>query len=302
MKKLLLILSIVFVNNVFGQQACVNFCLTFDDTLCQTHLIIDANNPQNIWQIGRPQKPLFDSVSSNYSQKAIITDTIHYYPINNNSVFTIWTIAGMGDYYGFRILSGMYNVQTDSIHDYGSLELSPNNGITWINLEDTAYSANFVWYSGKPVFTGNSKGWKHFEVLLTDLGSVFNFQIGDSILYRFTFKSDSIQENLGGIMFDNICFSDFVEGVTETRFKNIKSTIYPNPSNTLFTIEFENPYSESYQLSVYDNHSKLVFSKENISDNKFILNAALFKQGTYYYKLTNIKDRKRCWGKFITAF
>lgn len=302
MKKIFLILSIFYVNNIFSQQPCVNFCLSFDDTLCHTHLVIDTANTANIWQIGRPQKPLFDSIPSNFSPKAIITDTVNYYPINNNSVFTIWTIADMGDYYGFRSFFGMYNVQTDSLNDYGSIEISPDNGTTWINLLDTAYSASFVWYGSQPVLTGNSNGWQSFEVLLTDLGSTFNIQIGDTLKYRFTFKSDAVSENLGGLMFDYLCFHDFVEGVTETRFKNIKSNVYPNPSNNTFTIDFDNPNSDTYEISVYDIHSKLVFSQDNIVDNRFILNAQLLKQGTYYFKLTNIKDRKRCWGKLVTAF
>lgn len=303
MKKLILSIALFSFNFAYCQQ-CVtmNYCLNFNDTLCLSHLFIDTSSyPGNIWQIGRPQKPLFDSIGSPSSQRVIVTDTLNPYPVNTISAFIIRNIVSMGDYYGLKIFNGMYDVQTDSLNDFGRLEFSPDNGNTWINLiEDTVYAANFTWMSGKPIFTGKSNGWKSFELILADLGSLFNIQIGDTTLFRFTFQSDSIQENLGGLMFDNICFYDFVEGVTEVRFKNIKSKIYPNPSNNIFIIEFENPFSETYQLSIYDNHSKLVYSKDTISENKISINAQEFKSGIYYYKLTNLKDRKRCWGKFIT--
>jgi len=300
MKKIITFLSILNVNLLYCQSPCDNYCLTFEDTICLNHLIIDtAAFPQNLWQIGRPQKPLFDSAASPIN--AIITDTIHPYAINNYSVFIINNTTTMGDVYGFRIFQGIYNVQTDSLQDYGRMEFSPDKGTTWIDLiNDTIYNA-VVWDSQKPVLTGNSHGWKYFDVLLVDIGSVFNIQLGDTLMFRFTFTSDSIPDNLGGLMYDNICFQDFIEGISEIHFKPIKSKIYPNPSSNIFTIEFENPKSEIFQLAVYDIHSKPIITKENITDNKTTIDAQQFKPGTYVYKLTNLKSKKRCWGKFITT-
>jgi hypothetical protein len=102
-------------------------------------------------------------------------------------------------------------------------------------------------------------------------------------------------------MYDDLCFSDFVEGISETRFKPIKSKIYPNPSNQLLTIEFENPGSELFELAVYDIHSKPILKKENIPDNRITLNTSTFQPGIYVYKITNLKAKKRCWGKFIVS-
>ena len=137
-------------------------------------------------------------------------------------------------------------------------------------INDTNYK-DIIWYSNNPVLTGNSHGWKHFEVILSDIGSVFNVHFGDTLLYRFTFTSDSIPDNLGGLMYDDICFYYFVDGISEIRFKPIKSKIYPNPSAQIFTIEFENPASEPYQLSIYDIHSKLVYTKDGISETRLLL-------------------------------
>jgi hypothetical protein len=120
-------------------------------------------------------------------------------------------------------------------------------------------------------------------------------------LFRFTFISDSIYDNLGGLMYDYLYFFDFIEGISEIRFKPIRSSIYPNPTSDLFTIEFENPLSDPFELSIYDIRSKLVLKKENITDNKIVIDAKPFKPDIYIYKLTNMKAHKRCWGKFVTA-
>lgn len=300
MKRILTFLLILNFHFLYSQTPCDNYCLNFEDTTCLSHLIIDTTAfPQNLWQIGHPQKSLFDSAASPLN--AIITDTIHPYPINNYSVFIIKNTATMGDIYGLKMFSGVYNVQSDSLHDYGRMEFSPDNGTTWVDLISDTFQNAFVWYSKKPVLTGKSYGWKHFDVELADIGSVFNVHLGDTILFRFTFTSDSIPDNSGGLMYDNICFYNFVEGISEIRFKAIKSKIYPNPSTQFFTIEFENPASEPYQLSIYDIHSKLVYTKDGISENKIVIDANSFKPGIYIYKLTNLKVPKRCWGKFISS-
>ena len=149
--------------------------------------------------------------------------------------------------------------------------------------------------------TGHSKTCKYFDALFGDLGSVFNLQLGDTILFRFSFISDSVFDNQGGLVYDNIYFFDFVEGMSEIRFKPIRSKIFPNPGSGIFTIEFENPQIDSFELSVYDINSKLILKKENITDNRISIDAGSFKPDTYVYKLTNLKKSERCWGKFIVV-
>lgn len=300
MKKILTILLFLNFHTLYSQTSCDDnyYNIDFEDTVCLYHIVIDTTSfPNNIWQIGRPQKPLFDSTA--YPTNVIITDTVNPYPVNNTSVFYIRNLATYGDLYGVKMFQGYYKVQTDSLSDYGLMEFSPDNGTTWVDLfNDTVYNIT-TWYSQMPVLTGNSNGWGLFDLSLVDIGSVFNINLGDTLLYRFTFKSDSIADTLGGIIFDNFFFSDFIEGISETHFKPIKSKIYPNPSSKIFTVAFENPKAELFELSVYDIHSNLMLKKNNIYENSIILDAESFKPGIYVYKLTNPKAKKRSWGKFI---
>jgi hypothetical protein len=300
MKKLLTIVFLLSIQWLYAQSPCNNYCLDFEDTFCQSHLRIDhINYLHNTWQTGQSQKPGFGKDDSFYNN-VIITDTMNSYPARNISVFEIRNIASWGDIYGCKMFQASYQVETDSLKDFGKIEFSADRGKTWIDIvNDTNYSSSFKWFSTKPVLSGNSKGWRHFEVWLTDNGSVFNIKLGDTLIYRISFISDSIAENKNGLMFDELCFHDFVEGISEIRFTPIKSKIFPNPSGKMLTIAYENPQSDLFQLAVYDIHSKLMLKRDNVPGNSIQIDAGQFKPGIYVYKLTNMKVPKRSWGKFV---
>jgi hypothetical protein len=296
MKNLILYLTIFLSIQV--QAQFINFCVNFEDPEYIDAVTIDTvTYPENLWQIGHPQKPGFGNAHS--LPNVIVTDTIGNYPITNISAFTIMNEVNWGMYYDLVILEGHYFVQSDTLNDFGTIEFSPDNGSTWIDLlSDTLYPANFQWYV-KPVLTGNSNEWKYFEMFLADIGSIFPLQIGDTVLYRFIFTSDGNPENLGGLMFDDICFYEFIEGISETRFRPVRTSIHPNPSKDFFTIDFENPRSDFFELAVYDEKSQRVITKENVTGNSFFLDAASLKPGIYFYKLTNNNLKERGWGKIV---
>jgi len=279
-------------------QSCFDayYCLTFDDTTCLYHLGIDTSLSNNIWQVGVSHKPVlnFGSCSNLIS---ISTDTVNPYPVNNHSAFTITNIATSGDVFGFKMFSGSYAVQSDSLNDYGTIEISLDNGASWIDIiNDTVYSNYFMWFSSKPVLTGHTCA--NFSVDIGNLSGIQPINIGDTIIYRFSFFSDSIPDTLGGLMFDDICFFDFVEGVSQIRFAAIKSKIYPNPSERFFTIEFENPDAKQFQLAIYDICSKPMYNSDKITSDKVSLDLQNYPAGMYVYKIVNLETRKRSWGRF----
>jgi hypothetical protein len=302
MKKSLTILLICLTSNqAFSQSWDGDYCLNFEDPFYLDHLVIDTvNYPENKWQLGHPNKVTF---SNAYSEpNVIVTDSINFYPVNNTSSFIIKNLALDGIIYGLEFFSGVYYVQADSLNDYGLMEFSPDNGTTWIDMiNDTAYNLNINWSWSKPVLTGSSNGWKFFEVMLMDIGSAFNIQYGDTILFRFTFSSDNIPENLDGLMYDNFCFSQMIEGISEIHFKPIETSIYPNPSSGNFTIKFKNPRDDSFQLNVYNAKSKLMFSKEGVNGTTVGFGKENLPAGIYFYKLTNSNLNERGWGKFIVT-
>jgi hypothetical protein len=217
MKKALLLL-ILCHNYLNGQLYVHDFC--FDPvvycpwsdyvTEVQPILTVDSNaNPNNIWQIGIPQKPILNNAWS--IPNVIITDTIYSYPVNDTSSFIIEGIATHSSssilWFNFN-LSFQYFVDSDTLTDFGKIEFSPDNGTTWIDLLSHPLCLGYWIVSGTnyeaPVLTGTSGGWVYTTLNMRELGIYLDIQPGTIFKWRFTFISDAMQSNRDGLMYDNI--------------------------------------------------------------------------------------------------
>ncbi len=219
MKKLLLFLFLLFVGYGNSQLIIYEYC--FDQAgNCNTYLMSDpepvfnidiASNPNNIWQIGPPQKTV---LNNSYSfPNVIITDTVNTYPVNDTSSFTIESAAIQSSSsvnWSNFILNFKYYVASDTLVDFGIIEFSPDNGTTWIDLiNDPSYSSYLEWVHNitggiAPTLTGSSNGWMEASVDMRDLGVLLDIQPGTTFIWRFSFISDGIENNQEGLMYDNI--------------------------------------------------------------------------------------------------
>jgi hypothetical protein len=175
-------------------------------------LEIERSGKNNCWETGIPKKK--KNIKKAHSVPGlIITKRCKSYPPNNVSSFIIrHTDQGGYSMPHTARLSGYYNVNSDSLNDYGTIEISPDSGKTWISLiSDTVYQSHYHWITPKPVLTGNSNGWQKFEVSLAELGKVFSVKSGATILFRFSFISDSKKNKLDGLAYDNLQFCDGAE-------------------------------------------------------------------------------------------
>ncbi len=228
------------------------------------------------------------------------TDTVNAYPINDTSVFIITNIArGQGfEWPHTVVLAGQYFVNSDTLTDYGKIEFSPDNGITWVDmLNDTVGS--WYWYSAeKPILTGNSNQWKSFWINLAELGHYYDVQDGDTVLYKFTFISDGIQTNKDGLMYDDLHFEDWVEGTEEIGYDLIKSKCFPNPVKDELVISFDNNFNSKFELYIYNLVGSEIYNSKTNS-NSINLSVSAYEKGTYFYKLVEKTKKKFTVGKFI---
>ncbi len=232
-----------------------------------------SSNPNNIWQIGHPDKTIFTAAHSN--PNVIVTDTANPYPVNDTSSFTIIHYAGGGwpsAYPGIDI-SGWYSVNSDTLTDYGFFEFSPNHGNTWYPIE--SYHGCCAWFGPEeiPTFTGNSFGWKHFHYCICPPMPAF-----DSVLYRFTFISDGIQTNKDGLMFDDFTFYDMIEGIDEIGGDNLIS-ISPNPAHGEFKVSING------EMEIYSSVGEKVYT-QTISRNSYTIHPNL-SPGIYLVTVTD---------------
>ena len=292
---------------MFSQWFCDDWSyqIYFDDSTCLERIHIDTiADTNNIWQIGIPQKTVFNSAHS--PSKVIITDTINAYPTNDTSVFVVkHAVTEWGGYMNgshAASLMGYYQVDSDSLNDMGFLEYSPDNGITWIDLvNDTTYNASYSWGSSKPVLTGSSNGWQWIYVNVAPLGLVFPISTGDTVQYRFTFTSDSIADSKDGLMFDSFSFEDWVEEIAENHLI-YQSKAFPNPSSGQVNFKTSFPVSiKSVDLTVRNQQNQLVYVRKGLTLPITPVDLGNLANGMYFYEILNSKKGVGSTGKMIIS-
>lgn len=238
------IIIIICSTSVNAQWA---WWLDFEDLQLNSERVHIDTIGGNSWSIGAPNKAVFSSAYS--SSNVIVTDTLNPYPINDTSSFIITHLASGGWDYGYPgiTIEGWYNVDSDTLTDYGYLEFSHDLGLTWYSL-DSVNNHGCCAGAGEliPTLTGRSDGWEKFRYCICQPDTV---SYEDTIYYRFTFISDNIHTNKDGLMFDSFIFEDWVENIEENsknsnpkliRIVDITGRVTEEKPNTLLIYQYSN--------------------------------------------------------------
>ncbi|MFC0876640.1 T9SS type A sorting domain-containing protein [Saccharicrinis sp. FJH2] len=306
MKKIfvLIVIAVVIFNIQAQRIEGVWDILSFENNY--EYLKIDTSQ-QNIWQIGKPQKPLFDNAYD--GTNAIVTDTINSYPVNNYSYFDL-VLGEFNFSYHFResiALEFKHKYNTDSLFDGGYLTISYDNGVSWTNifndtaglymvtpniLENDYYSCITTKLSNDEIgFSGNSNGWLTVDlswyVLTCGLKSTrYNPQTVDTVIIRFNFISDNNDTGKEGWMIDDIkLYSVDVGDQIRNPDLNEVVIVYPNPSSDILNIRLKALFKK-VQVDVYDLTGKMILNEIFNDKNEVALSVNNLLPGTYIIKVT----------------
>lgn len=304
MKTLLLYIAFIFgVNTTFSQTEKSYTISDFISNECasdfESVVTPFTDSTTGIWQVAFPTKAVINQAFQD--QFAVITDSVNHYPSNDSSSFIISLIdeGGFGDnVYGFphtAYISGYYWVNSDSLQDYGKIELKMPRMDFWIDLfADSIYSYyEFIkypaedmitWYPMKPVLSGNTNGWNYFKLNLIPLSQHYEVLTGDTLQFRFSFHSDSIPDTLDGLAFDELVFCDYVESLEEYAF--VQSTVFPNPTSSELNIVFQQEALEKFDYVIENSLGEILLFGPLI-DNK--IDVSTLKTGVYFLRTTNGK-------------
>jgi hypothetical protein len=290
MQKLLLPLLLILFN--YFLKAQVTFYNYFEGPPSTNNLTVTIlPTPNNIWQIGKPQKTLFSAASS--TPNVIITDTINKYPVNNASTFTMVILTNT--FLPFpTVVRWKQKLDMQLKRDGGFVEFSTNSGVTWQNTHNNPLiyqyygfmPANKDTIAGNPLqhcFTGIDNVWR--DIWLCFPPNVAN--LNDSLFIRFRFKSDSVQTNQEGWMIDNfMAMQTIIHPVKEiSQIDNI--VVYPNVTNGVLNVEMKKRSDKDViqNIDLFDESGRLV---ENFGQNytKVVLDISKHKPGNYYLKVT----------------
>lgn len=309
MKKIIILIFAIFCfNSIFAQW--YNETINFENP--SSMVWIDDTQENNIWQIGTPQKDFFDQAHS--VPFAILTDTLESYGENIHSSF----IVSVKDWLWFEgspaILSFKHKFDTDTLSDGGYIDVSYDNGETWLSIiHDTTmfncewspgyyfhgqnfYDDNDTLFNGKPGFSGRSDNWEtaSFEWLYC-LGVKDYYP--DSLMIRFNFISDDIASNKEGWMIDDIKLQSYECSSVNEKENTIYSSIYPNPINRNSVLSIEGLNGKTYGMEIFDLNGRIIYSCSN-NTTSFSLNDISFEPGIYFYQIS-IENQLKYSGKLI---
>jgi len=287
---LLLFLSPIFLLGQYKQQY-------FDgaDTSTVNSILFDIDtSANNIWQIGPPQKIIFESAST--FPNVLITDTINSYPPSDTSEF-YFTIDP--DLFGFGIFALQWNQKLDfeSGSDGGLIEYTTDGGNTWNNAFDNPYVYNFYGYDnenvdtlsdGTLVFSGTDQEWKNIWLCF----DVSWLSSSDSLVFKFSSISDSIDTNQEGWMLDNFMAEiTFIHTISEApQEKYLK--VFPNPSSDRIFIQARK--QKGYHIiekMTLTNASGKTLKHYGLTPTKFHIDIGDLPSGIYYLHVqTNIQS------------
>ena len=264
MKILNLCLLFFLSTNLLKAQPALWDTLNFENTLHSSRLYLDSTQSSGIWQIGKPQKTLFDSAYS--GDFALLTDTFLNYSSSSSDTFYLgFSIYGNGTSIEFK-----HRYDLDSLHAFGNIELSADSGQTWQLLHDSI-NRFYLWSQqnnnigsygtevynlytkhdltgSKNGFTGNSAGW---------ITSYINFPCYAikrpwEVYLRFNFSADSMALAGEGWMIDDIIINSFggeCSGLSENASVPVIE-LYPNP-NRGEELRLSKAWGQNVKFKVY---------------------------------------------------
>lgn len=245
----------------------------------------------NIWQIGKPQKTLFSSAST--TPNVIVTDTVNNYPPKNVSTFTFaifnpyWPSPGP-----ITALRWKQKLDMDQGLDGGIVEFSNTSGTTWTNsINNPNVYQYYGWQplnkdtlpSGEFCFSGTDNVWR--DIWLCIGWPVTN--ANDTMMFKFTFKSDSINNPKEGWMIDNMMayFTMLhpVKSVSQTDYLSV----YPNITNGILNVEAKKQSEKDAILSMeLVNIEGKVIESYGHNKTKVVLDISKHPPGLYHLKVT----------------
>lgn len=264
------------------------------DTLQYSSVTITLDtSSSNIWQIGKPQKNIFDSAFS--APNVLITDTIGYYPVNVNSSFSVYH-PYLNDSWGIKAFRWMQKLDLDTNYDGAIIEFSIDSGNTWQNVFNNPYVYNFYGYdsanvdtlvTGEYAFSGTDSVWRDIW-LCFDNSFWWTF---DSVSLRYRLLSDSVDNQKEGWMIDNYRMH-MTWLHTAAKSPEQMTTMRVYPTNTNGIVHIEGPKLQEYHIiqSIQVISSDGKIAKEyGISPVKFYIDISNLPDGMYYLKINTNK-------------
>jgi len=249
-----------------------------------------TNDPTELWTItASPSNPKWEATTTTYySDPTSFTDSKNGSYSNNATVtMTLTDAIDISGYTNPRLnFWTQFNIESN--WDYGQVDVSTNNGSSWIPLEGeyTEPGTGSFQPNGEPLYDGVISNWVQEKISLANyLSSEFKV--------RFQLKSDGGVRADGwyvddiGILIYTIPTSSEGDVVTVTKYELEQN--YPNPFNPSTIIKYAISNKQFVSLKVYDvlgnEIATLINEEKPAGIYEFEFDASELSSGIYYYRL-----------------
>ncbi len=295
MKSKLLLSALIILST--STSFCQDFYQYFDgsDTIIGQSIIIELDTAsENIWQIGAPQKPIFNAPKS--VPNALVTDTINSYPVNNTSSFYFGVDQTIYNWGGILALQWSQKLDLDDSLDGAYIEYSLDTGNTWNNVFNDPHLYAFYGFNqnNQDTLTNGDVAFSGVDSLWKDVWLCYDFSwlsLADTLTFKFTLKSDGIDNNREGWMIDNMLMHPTWFHTINEKEQEKYIEVYPNPTTGLINVQTKkiDEFHIIEKLDVIDINGKIMKSYEMVP-TKYTVDIRDLPTGVYFLKIkTNIQ-------------
>jgi hypothetical protein len=250
--------------------------LTITKIFGQPTIVLDefGNNTSTNWNATSWSSTTEDFVSASSS----ITDS----PNSNygNNINNIITLSNQIDLSGLvaATLSFQAKWEIENNFDYVQLEISTNNGGSWIpqcgNFTNDGVT-NQGSANNEPLYDGTQNDWILENIDLSDY-------LDQNILIRFKLVTDNNTTG-DGFYFDDLQVKTLQDNLSVNDFIKHNFNVYPNPVQDILNI---NTNIQGYKITVHNIQGQLIFSRSNNTGNSFI-DYSNFAKGFYLLNINS---------------
>ncbi len=230
-----------------------------------------------------PTNPNFNMKVYRYDNNWNFIDSI---PLNNDGQWSQGLLWDGNNYY--------VAYHSGHTHQAGNITMAVYD-TDWNLVYDTTITnySNFVQFSTPPLFTTDYNANRPFLTKQNDT-LIVSYDVDDYQLQNwngFYKHSNRWQAHVMRFRINNNT------GTANSDSTLFKPEIFPNPTNSVTVLKFENDSGEKFILNIYNSEGALVYSHNEIMTNQVKIDCSNFPGGGYIYRLRSAT--KHATGKFI---
>jgi len=254
--------------------ACVNTNSTFSVTECTTYTVPSGDETYNT----PSTVTVADTISNHCGLDSIMTITVTILPVltgNDNS-----TICATGSI----VINGTTYDATTSTGTEVFTSIGPNNCDSTVTVALNVLSAIDVSVTNtSPTLTANQTGATYRWLDCNNANAVISGETG--ISYAATSNGNyAVEITIGNCVDTSACENITISNINEVENSNI--SIYPNPTENIFTIDFSN-VREDVNYTLTSVEGRIIKQQQNVTEQTISIDLSEESKGIYLLKVDN---------------